>query len=83
LQAQMRTLQQQSVTAQDAQVASQALGDAQTRYQQVLGQMSGSYYTGGQVGYGGAGYSPVVGFPGYGGGYGYTTPTPTLNQSRQ
>jgi hypothetical protein len=63
--AQMRAAQQQGIFAQDAQVASQGLMEAQQRYQQSVGLMQGSYYAGGQPAYGGAGYySPI-----YGGGY--------------
>jgi hypothetical protein len=67
MQSQMRFMQQQAVTTQDAQAAQMALYQAQTRYQQVLGNMSGSYYGGGGGYYGGGG-----GY--YGGGYGYYNP---------
>lgn len=81
MQAQIRTLQQQALLSQDAQVASQALSEAQNRYTQVVSQMNGSYYPGGHIGYGGAGYTPAIPFPGVGGAL-PTTPTPPLTPGR-
>jgi hypothetical protein len=80
LSAQMRAYQQQNLLGQDAAVAQQAMQEAQARYQYVTGQMSGSYYTGGNVSYGGAGYST----PYYGQGYygGNNTTIPPLTGSR-
>jgi hypothetical protein len=82
LQAQIRMLQQQAILSQDAAVAGQALNDAQARYQQVLGQMQGSYYTGGMPYYGGAGYTTPVLFPGSTGQQPMTLQQPPLNQKR-
>ena len=76
LQAQMRQLQQQATLQQDAQTAAQALQEAQNRYSQIVGQMGGSNYMGGSIGYGGAG---VIGYPITSpvGGYGRPSLTPT------
>ncbi len=82
LQAQIRMLQQQAILSQDAAVAGQALNDAQPRYMQVLGQMQGSYYTGGMPYYGGAGYTTPVLFPGSTGQQPMTLQQPPLNSSR-
>jgi hypothetical protein len=81
LSAQMRAYQQQGLLGQDAAVAQQAMQEAQARYQYVTGQMSGSYYTGGNVSYGGAGYSMPPYSQGYYGG-GNNTQVPALTGSR-
>ncbi|MGZ3712262.1 MAG: hypothetical protein ACXVBE_10920, partial [Bdellovibrionota bacterium] len=73
--AQMRQAQQQQMLAQDAQVAGQALQEAQNRYGQVMSQMQGSYYTGGSVGFGGVGFTNPVQF-------GTTTSVPPLTGGR-
>jgi hypothetical protein len=66
LQSQIRQLQSQVQLQQDAQTAAQALSEAQSRYNSILGQMSGSYYgSGGYYGVGG-GYN-VGGYIGLGG----------------
>ena len=88
--AQARMYQQQGIFQSDAQVASAGLQDAMGKYQSVMGQMQGSYYGGGQLSYGGAGYYS----PYYGGNqiYGGTITgapgsiglgQPYLNQTRQ
>jgi hypothetical protein len=82
LSAQMRAYQQQGLLGQDALVAQQAMQEAQARYQYVTGQMSGSYYTGGTVGYGGAGYTTPYYTAGYNTGLNNTS-VPTLTGTRQ
>lgn len=81
LSAQMRAYQQQNLLGQDAQVAQQAMQEAQARYQYVTGQMTGSNYSGGTIGYGGAGYTTPYYSAGYYGGN--NTTVPALTGTRQ
>lgn len=66
--AMMRQAQQQQILSQDAMTAGQALQEAQNRYSQIMSQMGGSYYMGGSVGYGGAGFTNPIQFGTTGGG---------------
>lgn len=95
---QLRMAQQNAVTSQDAQAAQQALYTAQTRYQQVLGNMSGSYtgtnypYSASYYGSGyGSSYGGYGSYPssysyypyGYSSSYGAVNNPPALNATRQ
>jgi len=62
---------------QDASAAAQALTEAQQRYAQIVGQMSGSGYVGGHIGFGGAGITGVPVTTGFGGIGGVPALTPT------